>query len=558
MSSNDKQNVPMDKSSQSETHQLLAMDPASLSKGATIEDSEIMEPKQSRLHKWRTGWKFTLFLSSLACVLVLSFNTGLLLWAVVRDRVQDAKGTLTTGKCDRVSRLNTGLHLLINVFSTILLAASNHGMQCLSAPTRGDIDRVHRYGGWLNIGVSSIKNLGYVSGRRFLMWLCLLLSSVPLHLLYNSTVFYTTSAYGYDVFVGPRPLEGRLRAALDADDNDIPFDRLYQAAQNAKYGRVIILSDDMPSTTFYDWVAAEDVYTPIQGMVPHVCTCSILGLCSASDAARGEWKVSVHTVKSCQAERVPQHFRLQYSLPLTIAVIVANLIKAVVLCYMSFSRSDPPLLTTGDAVASFLHRPDCFTLGKCLLSARGARNLMYSREKHLYKPLSFEGKRTRCYSTIAKREWLPVLFFWTLALGLCIGLLFYAQSSDGEEIWTAQFGKTSSVSANNVIKGSNWPASLISSTIIANIPQPIFSLLYFCTHGILSAIALASEWSRYSLPKYHRGLRVSWNPQGAQRPSYFLSLPYRCAVPLIAASAMLHWLISHMTRTGTALSAWTL
>ncbi|KAJ0424768.1 hypothetical protein BJY00DRAFT_308673, partial [Aspergillus carlsbadensis] len=133
---------------------------------------------------------------------------------------------------------------------------------------------------------------------------------------------------------------------------------------------------------------------------------------------------------------------------------------------------------------------------------------------------------------------------WALALGLCIGLLLYAQGNDGSQIWTAQFGKTSSVNSNNLIKGDSWPTSLIANTIIANIPQLIFSLLYFCSNSILSAMALAAEWSRYALSTSHRGLRVSWNPQGAQRPSYFLSLPYRYALPLMVASAMLHWLIS--------------
>jgi hypothetical protein len=55
-------------------------------------------------------------------------------------------------------------------------------------------------------------------------------------------------------------------------------------------------------------------------------------------------------------------------------------------------------------------------------------------------------------------------------------------------------------------------------------------------------MTLAAEWSRYALSQ--RGVRVSWNAQGAQRRSYFLSLPYRYAVPLMASSAALHWLIS--------------
>lgn len=50
-----------------------------------------------------------------------------------------------------------------------------------------------------------------------------------------------------------------------------------------------------------------------------------------------------------------------------------------------------------------------------------------------------------------------------------------------------------------------------------------------------------AEWADYSVRR--RGLRVAW-PRGQQRATNFLSLPYTYAVPIMAASTMLHWLIS--------------
>jgi hypothetical protein len=55
-------------------------------------------------------------------------------------------------------------------------------------------------------------------------------------------------------------------------------------------------------------------------------------------------------------------------------------------------------------------------------------------------------------------------------------------------------------------------------------------------------LTLAAEWSRYA--HHQKGLRVSSNPQLSQRSSYFLSFPYRFALPSLAFSAVLHWLIS--------------
>jgi hypothetical protein len=44
---------------------------------------------------------------------------------------------------------------------------------------------------------------------------------------------------------------------------------------------------------------------------------------------------------------------------------------------------------------------------------------------------------------------------------------------------------------------------------------------------------------------YHRkGLRVSENPRGAQRSTYFLQLPYRYAIPLLIVSSAMHWMVS--------------
>lgn len=52
---------------------------------------------------------------------------------------------------------------------------------------------------------------------------------------------------------------------------------------------------------------------------------------------------------------------------------------------------------------------------------------------------------------------------------------------------------------------------------------------------------VAVEYESYAVGRKY--LRVSW-PQGDQRSTYYLSLPYRYSVPLLSASALLHWLVS--------------
>jgi hypothetical protein len=94
-----------------------------------------------------------------------------------------------------------------------------------------------------------------------------------------------------------------------------------------------------------------------------------------------------------------------------------------------------------------------------------------------------------------------------------------------------------------MIVGVNWPTELIPNVVVANTPQLLFSILYFTSNSILTNMTLAREWNTFSLS--HRGLRVSTTcPQGSQRTTHFLSLPYRYGLPLLALSALLHWLIS--------------
>jgi disulfide bond formation protein DsbB len=141
--------------------------------------------KSANIRRYRqqfSGWRFGVLNFTIWASIVFVINLVVTVWGSVLHKT--AEGVLDQGDCGRIKTLNSGIHILINVLSTILLSGSNYCMQCMSAPTRGEIDQAHAAQKWLDIGVPSFRNLRRIDRRRLLLWLLLGTSSLPLHLLY--------------------------------------------------------------------------------------------------------------------------------------------------------------------------------------------------------------------------------------------------------------------------------------------------------------------------------------------------------------------------------------
>ncbi|KAJ2988427.1 hypothetical protein NUW58_g3982 [Xylaria curta] len=152
-----------------------------------------------------TGWKkaakvncgmliiASLILLSLSIVVIVNNNFDLIF--------------ILSGDCEGnlVSLANLALHLLINIVSTLVatlkrqganifnftLASSDFFMQISNAPSREELDNAHAKGSWFEIGVPSVRNTLLVSKFKACCWAALLISSLPIHLLFNSTIFET-------------------------------------------------------------------------------------------------------------------------------------------------------------------------------------------------------------------------------------------------------------------------------------------------------------------------------------------------------------------------------
>lgn len=84
---------------------------------------------------------------------------------------------------------------------------------------------------------------------------------------------------------------------------------------------------------------------------------------------------------------------------------------------------------------------------------------------------------------------------------------------------------------------------VLSAVVIANIPQLILTVCYYCYNGVLTRMVAAAEYSTYGASR--QPLRVTWPVKGSkQRSTYWLSIPYQYSVPILVVYTVLHWLVS--------------
>lgn len=121
--------------------------------------------------------------AAITTAIVLSLNLLFAFVVLFKYDSNDGVGILFEGDCGVVKRWDTALHLIINILSTALLAASGFTMQCLSSPTREEVDLAHKYRQSLEIGLLSLTNLFHMRTWKAVFWTLLCLSSMPLHLL---------------------------------------------------------------------------------------------------------------------------------------------------------------------------------------------------------------------------------------------------------------------------------------------------------------------------------------------------------------------------------------
>ena len=329
-------------------------------------------------------------------------------------------------------------------------------MQCLSSPTRSEIDKAHSHGAWLDIGVPSMRNLGRLSTNRVVLWWLLAISSIPLHLLYNSAVFSTLGTNRFNAFFVSSDFTNgapfivmteknwgssgfdyeqnvtMARVLQDYQKNQTSLVRLenkpcaevYTAPILSTNSDVLFVSSHSNSTDSLISYQA-DLFSGLYNgyfMDYDNIFCYSSSTCNVSKivAQSENWSdgvefegglltanpivnttttppdMQVHhpqvQIQYCLSVREEARCKLQFSPVIMTVIIICNLTKTVCMITVAWKQDPEPLVTLGDAISSFLDRPDVSTGGNCVA---GRTRFEKSRSSPLLPCRWFPVKKTR-------------------------------------------------------------------------------------------------------------------------------------------------------------------
>lgn len=500
-----------------------------------------------------SGWKRIARLALLTLLLVLVGNTVATTYIMLYIPKMNGFPVVYRGTCPQAEKINRDVHVAINALSTLALGASSYCMQLLSAPTRATIDRAHSSGGWLDIGVTSLRNLRCLGWGKGLVLTLLALSSLPLHLIYNSVVYTAITTRSYNVLYATQDFVAGAAYNQTAYPDSLSQNVSKIQAQAARW--VVRSNPDCINDYAQDFVTEyknvvavvsnttnlspfntssllrvvvnelppADQIGPNYDAFSWICddpeTVNRTGLFEAGKSgfipcssvapelqkiASTWWKSGGFQIDYCLVEQVEADCHLHFSPRLMAPVLAMNAMKVLVVLYVAFWLREKPLVTLGDAIESFIVQPDVTTRGMCLISARTVGKMWHRHRAQSYTPQAQRFHRKRAVSfDILSRGQTALLFvcfaamFASLSACIVFGVAALAPPTL-RHAWSLGIGN---VRTQNLILTWSLPRSgtsaILTTAIMVNTPQFLLSLLCLAYSRTLTLFHMGSYWDRF-------------------------------------------------------------
>lgn len=538
---------------------------------------------------WLSGFKLVLRAYATLTGLVLTINITCFAWAWLHFGVQGGYGTLQQGDCSDSKQLNLWLHLAINVLSTVVLLGSSSFLVAASAPSRSEILRAHRKGSSLSIGLFSFRNVAHISARKVLLCAILALTSIPLHLFYNSAIFPVLSGNDYFWAVVTTDFLSGASFNLTAAETNMNLEFENFGSGNVSYdgptatdfiGNYTMMQKD--ATSWERLSNGDCLKAYSQKLVPdhrnvvlvssHVNTSnSILAfdnsevnnegssdptnwICSHDPGAEDQicdtssyikdpqnWAPFGFPIQYCLSEQTTGSCSVQFSSVIAIIIIISNALKLAVELFILFRIDlDDGITSVGDAIGYFMEYDDPSTTNMCL---QGRTDKI--PPPHLRVPTMYVDNRPRWGTVISSSRWVlsslflgAMVLFVMILLGLGVSFVSakgYSTSASG--LWSIGFGN---IDPEILVASDNF-GSPVELSLIANLPQLVLAVILFLYTGILSAFFTADEYASFAHKA--QNLRVA-SPAGQQNGTWLLAMPKLWGLLFLVMQILLHWFVS--------------
>jgi hypothetical protein len=126
------------------------------------------------LQRYTSGWRGGVSWNILLVVVMALVSLISFIYIAVVGNSVVGETTLYSGPCSAAANVNIGLHVLAAIFGMAQLAGANYVVHVLSSPTRMELAHAHGRKRWLDIGITSLRNLRFVSMPRSLLAIAVL------------------------------------------------------------------------------------------------------------------------------------------------------------------------------------------------------------------------------------------------------------------------------------------------------------------------------------------------------------------------------------------------
>ncbi|KAK3313414.1 hypothetical protein B0H66DRAFT_566023 [Apodospora peruviana] len=545
----------------------------------------------SRFRGWRHALKLLSILSWLLVVPAFIVSTALTRSSESMKTVEIKKGS-----CPDITVADTWIHLAMNVFSSALFAATNFAMQAWTAPTRSDIDQVHKTGQTIDIGVQSLRNLTRIQPKRLFFWTVMFLVALPLHFVFNSAVYKTSIVNSYtasvvnakyfDLTFTRSTNDSHLYTAPRRDGGigeweELPISNLvarYTTGLPDRFRDVVFVTvgdNGTDAGVVLDQQVADgtDIRHQIDWIYLHVGNATQAPQAYHDmDYSSPVWYMRENRsnffdiyplAPTAFSEKVEPECRLLANPLFWWLTTACTLAIACSLTSILYLNKSTPLVTVGDAIDSFLTKPsDVFTTSASTNGYSSFRNMFQPR---LVPRAYYSTKTRRWWKAVGLTRWaLTGLWFTGIIIALVVSWFVSRDKSERDvsfqKMFANGFGTFGFTSVVNAQRRTGSVSQELQLVALANTPQFASSVTYLFYNIILTTMVAEREWQGIGRPRKQKQrllkrfayssptssslyLRVS-QPRGNQRDTYFLSLPYRYSIPLLIITTAEKWLAS--------------